>query len=161
MPGGLTLPGQSLPKVKTPPDLRMTQISRNWSNSRLISKLDEVAWSLAHWKDNCGFGDVETKPFNEEARGGSKLCSCNPKASQGCAVVPSSAVDSPAAPVPLRAVCHGERSSWLHSEMSQFSQDTHCLSAAPASTLLAHSTVADVSLIKEEEQFEISFSFLN
>lgn len=45
-------------------------------------------------------------------------------------------------------------------EMSEFSQDTHCLSAAPASTLLAHSAVADVSLIKEEEQFEISFSFL-
>lgn len=45
--------------------------------------------------------------------------------------------------------------------MSEFSQDTHCLSAAPASTLLAYSAVADVSLIKEEEQFEISFSFLN
>lgn len=46
-------------------------------------------------------------------------------------------------------------------EVSAFSQDTHCLSAASASTLLVHSAVADASLIKEEKQFEFSFSFLN
>lgn len=76
--------------------------------------------------------------------------------------MPSSAVDSPAALMPQRAVCHGgEEHLAARCEMSVFSQDTHCLSAAPASTLLAHSAVADMSLIKEEEQFEISFSFLN
>lgn len=64
--------------------------------------------------------------------------------------------------MPQRAVCHegGEQLAAL-CEMSEFSQDAHCLSAAPASTLLAHWAVADVSLIKEEEQFEILFSFLN
>lgn len=74
--------------------------------------------------------------------------------------MPSSAVDSPAALMPQRAVCHGgEEQLAALCEMSVFSQDTHCLSAAPASTLLAHSAVADMSLIKEEEQFEISFFF--
>lgn len=53
--------------------------------------------------------------------------------------MPSSAVDSPAALMPQRAVCHegGEQLAAL-CEMSEFSQDAHCLSAAPASTLLAH-----------------------
>lgn len=69
---------------------------------------------------------------------------------------------SSAALVLQRAVCCGaEEQLAALCEMSVFSQDTHCLSAAPASTLLAHSAVADVSLIKEEKQFEIFFSFLN
>jgi len=64
--------------------------------------------------------------------------------------------------MPQRVVCHwGEEQLAALCEMSVLSQDSHCLSAAPASTLLAHSAVADVSLIKEEEQFEISLSFLN
>lgn len=60
--------------------------------------------------------------------------------------------------MPHRAVCHGaEKQLALLCEVPAFSQDTNCLSAASASTLLAHSAVADVSLIKEEEQCGIIF----
>lgn len=66
--------------------------------------------------------------------------------------MPGSAFDPPAALVPQRAVCHGgEEQLPALCETSAFSQDTHCLSAAPASTLLAYSAVADASLTKEEE----------
>lgn len=85
---------------------------------------------------------------------------CNPQSSQGSSCCARLSWDSPAALVPQRAVCHGgEEQLAALCEMSAFSQDTHCLSAAPASTLLAHSAVADVSLIKEKEQFEFSFLF--
>lgn len=108
-----------------------------------------------------GLGDAKTKPLSEETMGGSKFSvpatSAILKAAKDPRVVPSSA-----ALVPQGAVCHGgEEQLAALCEMSVFSQDTHCLTAAPASTLLAHSAVADVSLIKEEEQFEIFFSFLN
>lgn len=74
--------------------------------------------------------------------------------------MPGSVVGSPAALMPQRTVCHGsEEQLAALCEMSAFSQDTHCASTAPASTLLAHSAVPGVSLIKEEKQFEI-FHFL-
>lgn len=72
--------------------------------------------------------------------------------------MPTSAVDSPAALMPQRAVCHrAEKQLAVLCEVPAFSQDTYCLSAASASTLLVHSAVADVSLIKEEEQCGIIF----
>lgn len=120
-------------------------------------------------KTTHGLSDAKTKPLNGETMGGSKLSVPakdlqfrSAKPDKVPHVVPGSAVDSPAALMPQRAVCHGgEEQLAALCEISVFSQGTHCLSAAPASTLLAHSAVADMSLIKEEEQFEISFSFLN
>lgn len=115
MPGGLTLPGQSLPKVKTPPDLRMIQILRNWSNSRPISKLDEVAWSFAHGKTTVALVMSRQNPSMGKLWVVVNSVPAILKAAKDPPVVPGSAVDSPAAPMPLRAVCYGERSSWLHS----------------------------------------------